>query len=402
MYKLMIIDDEPLVLSAISKFIQENFPSLIEIHTYEDSQTALYNFQSVPADIVITDIRMPFMDGLQLIQEMQKISQIFIPMIVSGYGEFSYAKKAMQLGVAYYLLKPIDYIELKQNLTAAIYKLQQNQLIYKQSIHSKENQELFFINLTRKQITSEKELIDTYNKLHLPFSLSKCSGIITRINVLSTIVSYHYDLETFSNICENFVRMYLHPQYVCTISRTSSHYDLVLIQPEITDGDYQEICRQAEALLQLKINIQTLGTFSSLFSFISDHKTADVLTDFSDYAISEKSNTINYHDCIKLAIAYIDEHYAEDLTRETVANAVHVSNSYFSTLFKQETGVNFLNYLTEVRMKKAITLLNTNMKIQDIGKAVGYNNQGRFLVNFRNYTSYTPGQYRRDVLKIFY
>ena len=62
--------------------------------------------------------------------------------------------------------------------------------------------------------------------------------------------------------------------------------------------------------------------------------------------------------------------------------------------------MSFLNYLTTVRMKKAVELLGTRMKFGDIAKAVGYQSRNRFFINFRQYTSYSPTEYRRIILKM--
>ena len=68
--------------------------------------------------------------------------------------------------------------------------------------------------------------------------------------------------------------------------------------------------------------------------------------------------------------------------------------------FKLITSVSYKDYLTEIRMQKAIELLKTNARISDIAQKVGYNNPNRFNVNFRHYTSYTPSEYRTYVLKM--
>ena len=90
----------------------------------------------------------------------------------------------------------------------------------------------------------------------------------------------------------------------------------------------------------------------------------------------------------------------EDLTRDDVASKVFMCGAHFSRCFKKETGITYLDYLIDLRMKKAIELLQTNCKIQDIAKKIGYTSQNRFIINFRHYTSYTPSEYRRKVLNI--
>jgi len=59
-----------------------------------------------------------------------------------------------------------------------------------------------------------------------------------------------------------------------------------------------------------------------------------------------------------------------------------------------------MDYLTTVRMQKSIELLNTNMRINDIAEKVGYQNRNRFIINFRQYTGYTPTEYRKIILSM--
>ena len=99
-------------------------------------------------------------------------------------------------------------------------------------------------------------------------------------------------------------------------------------------------------------------------------------------------------------MSYIQQHYNEDLTREDVADAVFLSSAYFSRFFKQKTGLSFIDYLTTVRMQKAIELLGTHMKVGEIANRVGYLSRNRFFINFRQYSGYTPSEYRKQILRM--
>lgn len=105
-------------------------------------------------------------------------------------------------------------------------------------------------------------------------------------------------------------------------------------------------------------------------------------------------------DIIQKAINYINCNYNQDLSRETLAASIYLSPSHFSYLFKQKTGTSFMDYLTTVRMQKSIELLATNMRINDIAEKVGYQNRNRFIINFRQFTGYTPTEYRKNILAI--
>ena len=99
-------------------------------------------------------------------------------------------------------------------------------------------------------------------------------------------------------------------------------------------------------------------------------------------------------------MSYIQAHFQDDLTREDVADAVFLSSAYFSRFFKQKTGLSFIDYLTTIRMQKAVELLGTRMKVGDIAKKVGYQSRNRFFINFRLYTGYNPTEYRRQILRM--
>ncbi len=94
-------------------------------------------------------------------------------------------------------------------------------------------------------------------------------------------------------------------------------------------------------------------------------------------------------------IDYIEKHYKEDITLQTVADYVHMNHIYISRLFKKETGETFLDYLTKFRLKKACVLLAKNeYKIYEIALEVGINDSGYFSQVFRKYYGMTPTEYR--------
>lgn len=98
---------------------------------------------------------------------------------------------------------------------------------------------------------------------------------------------------------------------------------------------------------------------------------------------------------ISQAKQYIREHYAEPLSLEDVSSQVGFSGSYFSTLFRKETGKTFLEYLMEVRIEEAKTLLReSRMTIENVCREVGYNDYKRFSKLFKKATGISPKEYR--------
>jgi two-component system response regulator YesN len=99
---------------------------------------------------------------------------------------------------------------------------------------------------------------------------------------------------------------------------------------------------------------------------------------------------------LRLAKRYIQEHYASSITLEKLASVINFSPTYLSTLFKKETGQNFLEYLSEVRMDHARAMLKeTNATIADICRAVGYSDLKHFTGMFKKSSGLKPNEYRK-------
>src|SRR5699024_545596 len=112
MIKVLIADDEHRICKLIMKLINWEEISMDVIGTASNGIEALDLIKEKRPNIVITDIRMPGYDGLEMINRAKRENQDIEFIIVSGYSHFEYAKKAMAYGVKDYLLKPINREEL--------------------------------------------------------------------------------------------------------------------------------------------------------------------------------------------------------------------------------------------------------------------------------------------------
>ena len=116
MCRVIIADDEPKVLLLIRNLIQWEELGLELVATANDGISALDLIEELHPDIVITDIRMPGYDGIELIEKAKALDPRIDFIIISGYRHFNYAQKAIRFGVEDYLLKPLKALEINQTL----------------------------------------------------------------------------------------------------------------------------------------------------------------------------------------------------------------------------------------------------------------------------------------------
>lgn len=122
MYRVIIADDEPKVTLLIRNLIQWDDLGLELVATAGDGIAALAAIETFQPDIVITDIRMPGYDGIELIERAKRHNPAIDFIIISGYRHFDYAQKAIRFGVEDYLLKPLKAVEINQTLRKMIQK----------------------------------------------------------------------------------------------------------------------------------------------------------------------------------------------------------------------------------------------------------------------------------------
>ena len=116
-YRVVLCEDEPLLLMRLRRMLEGLDCGFTVVGTSENGREALAQLAEMGADLLITDIRMPVMDGIELIRKLQEEQPRLECMLISGYGDFEYARTALRLGVCEYLLKPVSEEELRQALT---------------------------------------------------------------------------------------------------------------------------------------------------------------------------------------------------------------------------------------------------------------------------------------------
>lgn len=128
MIKVVIVDDEPKLRQGLQTLIPWESLGFIVTATAANGKEALEVIEEKAPDVVIVDIRMPVMDGLQLIEHLRSNGHHLHFMILSGYADFEYAKQAIKYGVFGYLVKPVDIDEMSSSLKRIRERIEEERL----------------------------------------------------------------------------------------------------------------------------------------------------------------------------------------------------------------------------------------------------------------------------------
>ena len=393
MYSIIIIDDEPLPRMTINSYISQFHPYFSVDGTFSSAETALTYLNNQSVDVIITDICMPDMNGLDFTAYVHTHYPHVKIVIISGYSEFEYARKAISCGVSHYLLKPLNFDELSHILQEICTNLNITNAHLK---YTEEDIALFFTDLINNNMD--------YQDIERRFSLLELEGqpedyqgtlLYLDLDMNNIHEKWKYEKENISIVLLNGLRMILSDYSIYYLYRIGIRYIFVILsRNDIPDISYASLTEIMFQLVHFDCKVQVIATFDTLYSLSNNSFIRNSCKVVPTSTLPPDNDII-----ISKAKDYIHRHYAEDVTREDVADAVYLSPVYFGRLFKQKTGLTFIDYLTLVRMQKATELLNTRMKIQDIVTAIGYKSNNRFYINFRQYSGYTPTEYRRTLLK---
>lgn len=116
MHRIFIVDDEEIVIEGISTIIERYMPDCVVTGSATDGISARNEILEKKPDVLVTDIRIPGMDGLSLIEDVRQFLPDMICIVISGYMEFEYARRALQMGVKDYIDKPVTIEKLKKSI----------------------------------------------------------------------------------------------------------------------------------------------------------------------------------------------------------------------------------------------------------------------------------------------
>lgn len=158
MHTLLIVEDEKLIRQGIKAMVQRSGVPVDNILECGNGEAALEILRMQRVDVMFTDIRMPKMDGIQLVNAMQELPDRPLTVAVSGYDDFSYAVELMRMGVREYLLKPVDRDKVKEILEKFNDELEERRRNKKQAF-SMSRQQLKYLLLSERLTEEERALL---------------------------------------------------------------------------------------------------------------------------------------------------------------------------------------------------------------------------------------------------
>lgn len=490
MFSVLVVDDEWVEREGICFLLQES-PYEFKIYMAENGEEAVEILKKSRIDILFTDIKMPFMDGLELLAAVDKSRKGLKVVIFSAFADFFYAKQAMEHHASNYLLKPIDPEEFQKVVTQLVESLEmeweEERKIRFLSSGVKENVRTWF----EKERNEPKEIVTWlemggscwmqlfsmeeeeggtiaafYEKLHeysmrILRTITISDGVCLLISrrgeeqgkMAEELISYCGMKQTgivLSQEIKNvtaFEEIYEKMQEIlkfhffnegnqiyymdeCRMDPVHSEYVTKRIVKEIMDGierendayvtenlillweEFKGKIRDSQIYVKylyssilekffLKKDIpkqEFKGYLERLFAennLLGIHQLMlEVVQRFAS-EISVETRGMEQKRVIRNVMELVEKRYAEELTLPSIAKEVHLSPSYLSYLFKKETGNSLIKYITSVRLREAKRLLReSNIKISEVAKKVGYQNYSYFNISFKNNLGISPVQYR--------
>ena len=517
MFQAMLCDDNEIILEGLAGQINWEGLGIRLSGTAADGQDAWNQMQESPPDILITDIRMPYIDGLELSKRAKALNPNLVILIISAYDDFEYARTAMHLRALDYILKPIDLEAMTRSLTNAVSHCQQfhqdkrmmttellrtlavqepragdgepfwneldldpsfwccfmqvdldeasldrlsddiryaserrfsalNQLFLKDGFYLLESHQCSYsvclIFASKLELTmARRVLVDAVRK-HFPHEKVCCDVSISAGRVVQGLRRLRESVKTCQEACKlHFIKgsnadiFYEEvDSWLCQEPESSPEQPIpdTRLITFIREQNKEGISRELE---QLKTWLYRKGSESYLYMTFSlgsfyTHLMKELgesgisLQDVFQNPVEEfkkvtsggtlessienlRQNLFQICDSIRInksrygrlmdqAVLYIQNHYMSSaFSIEEVARAVCLSTSYFSTVFKNETGTTFTDYLIRIRMEKAMTLLKTtSMKMYEIASRVGYENAAYFSAAFKRFYGKSPSEFQ--------
>lgn len=427
MYKLLIVDDEKEIREGLSSIAWPEFGIQLAASCSQGLE-ALQFMTEEPVDIVLTDIRMPFMDGIELMSSLREHYPFVKFIVLSGHNDFDYIKKALQNGAFDYLLKPTSMAEVTDCFGRLVKKLDaEKQDEYRVRILERKNKLLtkrwrdeFLSGLFRNGFHSLEEIDQGAAEgeilLESPFYQV---GVLRLDRIfMKRENNAARDLKLICFSLDNVLHDLWDSKgsgYHLVDKETAECYLLSVVNDPAV---WQELKEQFNRLLGLFRSTVSIAVGAGVHSAAEIWRSAEtsgsaMKRHVNEDAVIVYSETLHevpddkqpyamgmvHHGpagsiVLQQAKQFILQNYQRSITLKEVASHVYITPGHLSALFR-DSGENYLHFLTAARMKKAIEYLSDpKYKIYEIAEMVGYSDTAYFTNLFKKHSGRTPQDFR--------
>ncbi|MBQ7839212.1 MAG: response regulator [Lachnospiraceae bacterium] len=359
MISVLIADDEKLIRETLVHYIKWQEIGIDTVYEAADGVEAMTLIQEKKPDIIITDIKMPHMDGIKLAQIIRKDFPSMRLVFLSGHTDKEFLKAAIHLKADGYIEKPLNLKEITEMLREMTEECQKEQKKKHPNVYFyHENGDIAALNQDTYKLSR-----DTLQEF------GHCLKTGTR----------HDTLKQMRSICSQIRKCEGTP-------------------PEYVRNMYSQLALQVENAAELRCAHNTQAESSRFVYEAANAPTLTVLENELQRITTLLFEEISSQDLnpVKLVNDYIRKNYMDStLTIEQIARDLNFNTSYLCTIYKQRTGNTINTTLTSVRIEAARRLLvESDLKLYEVGTRVGYPNGKYFTKVFAKETGVSPRNYR--------
>ena len=375
MYQVLFAEDELLVRLGLQNSIDWKAYDM-ELAAQADNGLQAYElFQKVRPDVVITDIRMEGMDGCELIEKIRQQDKECAIIVISCLDDFEILRRMIPYKIIGYILK------------ASMTMDEVNEVLKKSTEYLKK------IGREGKKIDPEKRSPEKELEKYL-LGGSQKTGIPDQKKIENLLVFSlkEEDQEKINGLAMEFVYDLVRRQLNKALIVKTGEKEFCVFSEKMQKNPEDMISRvnhSVEEFLGVRFRVQ-----KGMRKEGEDPKEFYLRVKEKQPGAGENGS---YDQIIMDAFGYMQEHYQESLSLTDVSSVLGISSSYFSHLFKKQTGKNYVEYLNEIRLKAVMEdLKNSDFKIAVIAEKNGFHNFEYFSRFFKKATGLSPVKWRQE------
>lgn len=395
MRKVLIVDDELLARRMLKESIVWEEYGYCVAWEAQNGKEGLETAVRRRPDVIFVDIKMPLMDGLEMVKQLNSLGVSSKIVMLTCYDDFSYVREAMRYGAVDYLLKHTFEQEDLAALLGRIEKLLRKEEANLESMNLLKGDVLNKI--IRKTITRSdvRSYVDTGI---LPSADPKY--MVLYIKLQKELADEEAD--QFGRTLKKSLEERTDPGTITDIFisriREKETYTVLVCGDDSSISEIKNQLRTAVAEFSKRMQGTEMGWMTGItyHLYYRWEDLGEALREARD-VVQVEGEYLKCSSKVLMAIEYIRNNYSRQISLEDIAEYAGISRIYLSQLFKKETGKNIRDYLAEYRLSKAKELLLTsNLKIYTISELCGFGSAQYFNRIFKKMTGFSPYQFKEN------